>query len=127
MPDRLLVASGTNLLMRGFQVVPTGRTSRDGAPVNALFAVARAIQRVVVARAPTRAVGVIEAAPHEATWPAMLREQLPLLSELLQTLGFHVVVTPEEHHAVASFAEAGRALGDDVVVIGVDKRYAQLV
>jgi hypothetical protein len=37
MPDRLLVASGTNRLARGFQAVPTDRMSREGAPVNALF------------------------------------------------------------------------------------------
>jgi len=31
MPGRLLVASGTNLMARGFQAVPTDRMSRDGA------------------------------------------------------------------------------------------------
>jgi DNA polymerase-1 len=127
MPDRLLVASATNLLAHGFQAVPTDRMSRDGAPVNAVFAVARAIHRVVASRAPTRAVAVIEAAPKDAAWPAMLQEQLPVLPELLRALGFHVVVAPEEHHVVASYAEAGRVAGDDVVVIGIDKRYAQLV
>jgi hypothetical protein len=30
MPDRLLVAPGTNLLAHGFQAVPTDRMSRDG-------------------------------------------------------------------------------------------------
>src|SRR5262249_47303035 len=47
--------------------------------------------------------------------------------ELLRTLGLHVVVAPDEHHVVATYAEAARAAGDDVIVIGVDKRYAQLV
>jgi DNA polymerase-1 len=127
MPDRMLVASGTNLLARGFQTVPTDRMSRDGAPVNALFAVARAIHRVLASRAPARAVAVIDAAPNDAAWPPMLKEQLATLPELLRALGLHVVVGPEEHHLVASYAEAARAEGDDVVVIGVDKRYAQLV
>ena len=127
MPDRLLVASGTNLMAGGFQAVPTDRMSRDGAPVNALFAVARAIHRVIASRAPTRAVAVIETAPRDAAWPAMLHEQLPTLPELLRALGFHVVVAPEEHQVVASYAEAGRVAGYDVVVMGIDKRYAQLV
>jgi DNA polymerase-1 len=127
MPNRLLVASGTNLLARGFQTVPTDRVSRDGAPVNALFAVARAIHRVLASRTPTRAVAVIDEAPNHTAWPPTLMEQLATLAELLRALGFHVVVAPEEHHLVASYAEAARASGDDVVVIGVDKRYAQLV
>ena len=37
MPDRTLIASATNLLWRGFQVVPTDRKSPSGAPVNGLF------------------------------------------------------------------------------------------
>src|SRR5579883_2369280 len=106
MPDRLLVASGVNLLARGFQAVPTDRASRDGAPVNALFAVARAIQRVVASRAPARAVAVIEAAPNDAAWPSILRAQLATLPELLRALGFHVVAAPEERHLVASYAQA---------------------
>jgi hypothetical protein len=57
----------------------------------------------------------------------MLREQLPTLPELLRALGFHGVVAPGEPHVVASYAEAARLAGDDVVVIGIDKRYAQLV
>ena len=41
MADRTLVASATNLLARGYLVVPTDRRSPGGEPVNALFAVAR--------------------------------------------------------------------------------------
>jgi DNA polymerase-1 len=127
MPDRLLVASGTNLLARGFQTVPTDRRSRDGAPVNALFAVSRAIHRVLAFRRPTRAIAVLDEAPSDAAWPPVLLEQRATLPELFRALGFHVVVAPQEHHVVASYADAAHAAGDDVVVIGVDKRYAQLV
>ena len=51
MAQRTLVASATNLLARGFLVVATDRKARDGSPVNALFAVARAIHRVIAHRA----------------------------------------------------------------------------
>ena len=47
--DRTLVVSATSLLAGGFQVVPTDRQARNGDPVNALFAVARAVQRVLLA------------------------------------------------------------------------------
>jgi DNA polymerase-1 len=127
MQGRLLIASGTNLLARGFRLVPIDRVSPDGGPVNALFAVARAIHRVVSSRVPARAVALIEAAPNDAAWPPMLKAQLATLPELFRTLGLHVVVAPDEAHLAASYAEAGRAAGDDVVIAGVDKRYAQLV
>jgi DNA polymerase I len=127
MPDRTLVASASNLLSRGFLVVPTDRRSRDGAPVNALFAVARAIQRVLAWKLPARAVAVIEANPSTAGWPPLLVPQRAMLRELLETLGLHVVEADDEPHVVASYAQAALAAGDDAIVVGVDKRFAQLV
>src|SRR4051812_39960250 len=114
MASRTLVASATNLLARGFLVVPTDRKGRDGAPVNALFAVARAIQRAIAIRVPTRAVAVIESKPHDARWPAILAAQLPELPELLRALGLHVIEAPDEAHVVASIAAAAMSAGDDV-------------
>lgn len=127
MPDRTLVASATNLLARGFLVVPTDRRSRAGEPVNGLFAVARALHRALGFKTPARAVAVIEANPPPASWPAILAAQLGPLPELLRALGLHVVVAPDEHHVVASYVRAALDAGDDAIVVGVDKRYAQLV
>jgi DNA polymerase-1 len=127
MSDRTLVASATNLLSRGFLVVPTDRRSRDGEPVNALFAVARAIHRVIAFKPPARAVAVVEANPDRASWPPLLVPQLARLRELLEALGLHVVEAPDEVHVVASYAHAALADGHDAIVVGVDKRFAQLV
>lgn len=127
MTDRTLVASATNLLSRGFLVVPTDRRSRDGEPVNALFAVARAIHRVLAFKLPARAVAVIEASPSLAGWPPLLVPQRARLRELLEALGLHVVEAADEVHVVASYAAAALAGGGDAVVVGVDKRFAQLV
>jgi DNA polymerase I len=127
MSDRTLIASATNILASGFLVVPTDRHGKAGEPVNALFAVARAIQRVLAFKLPARAVAVIDVAAPIAKWPELLRAQLPALPELLQTLGFHVVEAEGEANMVASYAHAARETGDDVIVIGRDKRFAQLV
>jgi DNA polymerase-1 len=127
MSDRTLIISATNVLARGFLVVPTDRQARDGAPVNGLFAVARAIHRVLAFKVPARAVAVIEAAPAPATWPPLLRPQLAMLRNLLETLGLAVVEAADELHVVASYAHAALAAGDDAIVVGVDKRFAQLV
>jgi hypothetical protein len=120
MPDRTLVASATNLLSRGFLVVPTDRRSRDGEPVNALFAVARAIHRVLAFKQPARAVAVIEANPNHAKWSPLLVPQLARLREFLETLGMVVVEAPDEVHVVASYAQAALADGHDAIVVGVD-------
>jgi DNA polymerase-1 len=127
MPGRTLVASASNLLFRGYFVVPTDRRSRDGAPVNALLAVARAIHRAMAFKTPARALAVLEAKPDVAGWPELLRPQLARLPELLSTLGLAVIEAEGERHVVASYARAALEAGDDVVIVGVDKRYAQLV
>ena len=127
MADRTLVASATNLLARGFLVVPTDRKSRAGEPVNALFAVARAIHRAVSFKTPARAVAVIESDPPPASWPPILAQQLGPLPALLEALGVHVVRATDERRVVASYARAALAAGDDVLVAGMDKRFAQLV
>lgn len=126
MSDRTLVVSATNLLARGFLVVPTDRRSRAGEPVNALFAVARGVRRALAFKAPTRAVAVIEAAP-PAGWPPLLVAQLPALGPLLAALGLPVVEAVGEIAVAAGYARAALAAGDDVVVVGIDKRFAQLV
>ncbi|MCC7542490.1 MAG: hypothetical protein IT379_40105 [Deltaproteobacteria bacterium] len=127
MTERTIVASATNLLARGYLVVPTDRRSREGAPVNGLFAVARAIERVVAGKTPARAVAVIDAAAPAPEWPEPLRRQVASLHELLHALGLRVVVAPDEVHVVASYTRAARDRGDDVIVVGADKRFAQLV
>jgi DNA polymerase I len=127
MPDRVLVISATNLLARGFLVVPTDRRSRSGEPVNGLYAVARAIHRVVAMKAPARAVAVVDSQAKQRAWPDLLKAQIDPLGELLRTLGLTVVETPDELNLVASYARAASEAGDDVLIAGVDKRYAQLV
>jgi DNA polymerase-1 len=127
MADRTLVVSATNLLSRGFLIVPTDRRSRAGEPVNGLFAVARGIRRVLELRTPARAVAVLDAAAPVERWPPLLAPQLGPLPGLLRALGLHVVEAADELHVVASYAQAALDRGDDAIVLGVDKRFAQLV
>lgn len=124
---RTLVVSATNLLSRGYLVVPTDRTSRAGQPVNGLFAVARAVHRALAFKQPARAVAVIDRDAPAAGWPAALKAQLGPLPELLTALGLPVVEVARELDVVASYARAAERAGDDVVIVAVDKRFAQLV
>ena len=125
MPERTLVASATNLLARGFMVVPTDRKAPDGLVVNALLAVARGILRGLAFKLPARAVAVI--GPANPKWPAILADQRPLVAELCRTLGLAVVEAEDELRTVAAYTRDALAAGDDVVIVGIDKRFAQLV
>jgi len=60
-------------------------------------------------------------------WPDLLAPQLDALPPLLRALGLCVVEAPGEPHLVAAYTRAAVAAGDDAVIVGMDKRYAQLV
>ena len=124
--ERTLVIAATNLLSRGFLVVPTDRKSRAGAPVNGLYAVARAVLHVLGWKMPARAVAIVDPLGR-GEWPPQLVSQLEQLPTLLRALGLRVVETDQEPQIVASYTRAAVAAGDDVVIVGVDKRFAQLV
>jgi DNA polymerase I len=125
MSERTLVVSATNLLARGFLVVPTDRRSPSGAPVNGLYAVARAVLHVLPWKLPARAVAIVDRSGRE--WPDLLAPQLEALPGLLRALGLTVVEAEGEPHLVAAYTRAAVAAGDDAVIVGMDKRYAQLV
>src|SRR5262245_60687631 len=127
MSERTLVVSATNVLARGFFAVPTDRMSPGGDPVNGLFAVARGVLRALAFKLPERAVAVVDSGAPHAGWPPILAQQVPRLIPLVRALGLPVVETPDELAVVASYARAAVAAGDDVVIVGTDKRYAQLV
>jgi DNA polymerase-1 len=126
-PDRTLIVSATNTLARGYYAVPIDRRSPAGAPTNALFAVARGLLKAIAFKVPARAVAVVDTNAPFAGWPPLLAEQLATLGPLLRAFGLQVVAAPDELHLVASYAQAALDAGDDVVVVGMDKRYAQLV
>ena len=123
MPDRLLIVSAGDLLAKGFVAIAADRRAPDGAPSNALYGVTRSIVRAVAAKQPKHAVAVI-GEDRRFDDPA-LQPQRARLPGVLERLGFVVFEVPEEAEAVASYVAA--ADGADVVIVGSDKRLAQLV
>lgn len=128
MAERNLVVSAGHLLTRGYIAIPTDRRSTRGAPVNALYGVARSLVRALSARAPDRAVAIIG---NERRVPssslAALTAQAERLVELLGAFGLRVIETDEEAKLVAAYVRAATHEGHDAVIVGSDKRYAQLV
>jgi DNA polymerase-1 len=127
MPRRALIIHATDLLTRGFQTVSTDRATDAGEPVNAVYAVAGALDRALSFKRPDVAVAVIDAAVDPAKLPAKLRGQVARLAELISAHGFVAVESERAVDLVASYVRAALDDGCDVVIAGSDKRLAQLV
>lgn len=127
MARRTLLVLASHLLTRGYLVVPTDRHDDAGAPTNALLAVTGALVRGLAFKEPSFAVAVIDSALDPASLPPLLRPQVAALPRLLERHGFHVVSSPRAADVVASYSRASLEAGGDVVLIGSDKRLAQLV
>ncbi len=118
MAGRLLIACATDLLVRGFATTPPNRFTPDGAPV---------IQAGLALKTPDLAVAVIDQRPPPADWADELRAQEPALADLFQTHGFHIVRSSRPASLVAAYVQSACDAGHDCVVLGSDKRFAQLV
>ena len=125
MSTRAIVVHATNLLARGFIAAAGDRYADDGTPTNALFASVRALVRALAFKEPDVAVAVIDDVP--IVEPSALSTQAERWPELLESLGFHIVKVANPADQVASYAKAALDAGHDVVVVGSDKRLAQLV
>jgi len=125
MTDRVVVALATNLLTRGASIATPGRTSRDGAPAHVRFAITRALLQAVSFKTPEYALAVFDADVPELV-PA-LRAELDLLPALFAGLGFQCIVASRPADVVAAYTRAALSARHDVVVVGSDKRLAQLV
>ncbi|MGE0784395.1 MAG: DNA polymerase [Sandaracinaceae bacterium] len=122
---RTLLAHGTGLIERGFLTSAPDRTrARDGTPTNALFATCRALRTAIGFKTPDRAIALVD--PFGEVDDA-LAPQVPHAKRLLEALGLMVVDVPDALATIASYARAAREAGDDVVIAGSDKRFAQLV
>lgn len=127
MAGRTIVVHTTDLLVRSFQAVPPERTDPSGAPANALFGVAMALLRVGSRKTPDRAIALLDSRAPLPGWPPPLAVQHDRLAELVEAHGFHVVEDAEALPAVAATVEQAVEAGHEVVVVGADKRLAQLV
>ncbi|MEN0065374.1 MAG: DNA polymerase [Myxococcota bacterium] len=127
MPGRTVVVHATDLLVRSFQAVPPDRRDREGRIANALYGVALALLRVGARKQPDRAIAVLEASAPDASWPRPLAEQHARLGTLLDAHGFTWTHVEDALRAAAAAVEQAVEAGHEVVVVGADKRLAQLV
>ena len=123
---RSLVVHATDVLARAFQSVSVERRASDGRPTNALFGAVRTIRRALSFRSPDRAIAVLATEPPEG-WPPALTAQIDPWRNLLEAHGLALATVAHPEHTVADYVRAALAANGDVVVVGSDKRLAQLV
>lgn len=123
---RALVVHASHLLARGYLLVTTDRKNDAGEPTNALFALTQALVRAIAWKAPDVAVAVVDDGLELGALPPDLARQHERLPGLLEAHGLTVVSSPRVAELVASYARSALAAGHDVVVVGSDKRLAQL-
>ena len=125
MDGRALVVHATDVLLRGFHTAATDMQAPDGTPTNALHALTGGLRRALAFKIPDRAVAVLQAG--ELDGPDLLIAQTPRLPSLIETHGIQVVTSADAAQTVASYVRQAVEAGLDVVVVGGDKRLAQLV
>ncbi len=127
MTDRLLIVHATHLLSRGYLSVSDDRQTPEGDPAGALFAATSALRRALAFKEPEMAVAIFDADADTSSWSSSLASQQERFPDLLRAQGITVTTASSAADVVASYTKAARETGHDVVIVGSDKRLAQLV
>jgi DNA polymerase-1 len=140
--DPLLLIDGNSLTYRAFFALPTDLTTASGQVTNAVFGFTSMLinlmrdhghRRMAVAfdrpeptfrheQVPTYKAG-------RAETPDILRQQIGLVRQVVETLGIRILELPgyEADDIVATLATQGRDAGLDVIVVTGDRDVYQLV
>ncbi|MDR2527871.1 MAG: DNA polymerase I [Synergistaceae bacterium] len=138
---RVLIIDGHGLAFRAFYAVPP-LSAPDGAPTNVVLGFMNMLLKVEESVTPNACAVVFDApgptfrhelygeykAQRKPT-PDDFREQLPLLRELLTTLGYPVFSEPgvEADDVIASMALAAAREGREAVIVSSDKDLFQVL
>ena len=139
---RFLLIDGNSLTYRAFFALPTDLATASGQVTNAVFGFTSMLINILrdhpstgVAVAfdrgePTfRHERVVDYKAGRAETPDILRQQMGLVREVLQTLGITMIDKPgfEADDIIATLATQARDRGDDVIVVTGDRDAYQLV
>src|SRR5512132_467472 len=140
--DPLLLIDGNSLTYRAFFALPTDLTTASGQVTNAVFGFTSMLinlmrdhghRRMAVAfdrPEPTfRHERVATYKAGRAETPDILRQQIGLVRQVIETLGIRMIEAPgyEADDIIATLATQGRDAGLDVIVVTGDRDVYQLV
>lgn len=140
-PAPFVLVDGSSYLYRAFHAMPSLTTS-DGRPTGAIRGVASMLRRLMADYQPTRIAVVFDAKgktfrddmypEYKANRPPMpddLRSQIEPLHELVQAMGFPIIVESgvEADDVIGTLAVESSKRGEAVLISTGDKDMAQLV
>ena len=128
MSRRALVVHASNLLERGF-LSNIHRSPLTSGQSDQRACTRSPVRSTVVSRSrsPNSRSRLSTKADSDKNWSPDLQEQASKMTEILVAHGFPILVSPNPADLVAALTASARVAGCDVVVIGSDKRLAQLV
>jgi DNA polymerase I len=139
---RLLLIDGNSLLYRAFFALPTDMATASGQVTNAVYGFTSMLINLIKDHDPDQLVATFDRPEptfrHDvitgykagrSETPDILRQQLGLARQLIETLQIPMVDVPgyEADDVVATLATKAAAAGDDVIVVSGDRDTYQLV
>ncbi|HLH99470.1 MAG TPA: DNA polymerase I [Acidimicrobiales bacterium] len=139
---RLMLIDGNSLTYRAFFALPTDMATAGGQVTNAVYGFTSMLVNLIKDHAPEQVVAAFDRPEptfrHEmisdykagrAETPDILRQQMGLVRQLLETLKIPILEVPgyEADDVLATLATEGEAREDDVIVVTGDRDAYQLV
>lgn len=140
--ERVALIDGTGLLYRAWHAMPGDLKTTSGIPTGAVFGFATMFRKLSLGRHPRFGAVVFDAGgknwrhelfpgykAHRPPMPEALRQQIPLVEELVAAHGYPVVRRPgvEADDVIAALAHLALADKHEVWIVSGDKDFAQLV
>src|SRR6516164_2346948 len=139
---RLLLIDGNSLLYRAFFALPTDMATASGQVTNAVFGFTSMLINLIKDHQPDQVIATFDRPEptfrHQmvpnykagrAEAPDILRQQMGLVRQLVETLRIPVVDLAgyEADDVIATLATQAAARGDDVIIVTGDRDTYQLV
>lgn len=139
---RLVVVDGSWLAFRAFFAIPPRLATTTGVPTNAVYGFATMFRKLFAGRRPTHGAVCFDAPgprrrdeqypaykANRGPMPPDLAAQWASIERVVAANGFTALRLPgyEADDLIGTYARLGREAGLDVLVVGGDKDFAQLV
>ena len=139
---RLVVVDGSWLAYRAFFAIPPKLATATGVPTNAVYGFAMMFRKLFAGKRPTHGAVCFDAPgprrrdavfpdykANRGPTPPDLASQWPLIERVVAAHGFPALRLPgwEADDLIGTYARLGKEAGLEVVIVGGDKDFAQLV
>lgn len=141
-PPKAVLIDGSALIYRAYYAIPSNLRTQAGLPTNATFGFATMFRKLMSGRQPTYGAVVFDAPgptfrdeayaeykSERAAMPHELKIQLPWIDRVVAVHRFAPLRVSgyEADDVIGTLAQQGEAAGYEVLIVSVDKDFAQLI